>query len=152
MPYLSPHEIEKRLSIRSVEVRPYVRSFAFVITWEDEAGARHPDATLVELAYPPQAQGFAAEADNSAHIFEIRLELERSGPTRAEQLGIGLDAYYAALDEWDGRVTVFNVGDTSEAFTTPPQIQAGPNPTGPYQGPIHPSDLARTASGKRAGR
>jgi hypothetical protein len=143
MPYLIPHEIEKRVRIRTVDVRPYARSFAFTITWQDQAGARYPDNTQVELAYAPPGEDFVARA-NSAHIFEIRLELERSGPTRAKQLGISLDAYYSALDGWDGRVTIL----TGKDFTTPQQIPNRHFPSGPYQAQVHQSGPAQTASDK----
>lgn len=145
MPYLTPHDIEKRVSIRAVNVLPYAGSFAFSVTWEEESGARYHDPAPVELPYPSNSERFADGSDNSALFFEIRLELERSGPARAEQLGINLDAYYAAIDEWNGRVTVHSAADDGEAFTTPQQTQDRHFPSGPYQAQAHRSDPARTA-------
>ncbi len=152
MPYLTPHDIEKRVSIRAVNVLPYAGSFAFSVTWEEESGARYHDPAPVELPYPSHSERFVDGSDNSALIFEIRLELERSGPARAEQLGINLDAYYAAIDEWNGRVTVHSVADDGTAFTTLQEIPDHLSPT--YQGraQAHRSDPERTASGTQVGR
>lgn len=104
MPYLLPQPIQNKVRIRAVYVRPYNGKFSFAVTWEGEDGLK-PDAEQCEMTYAPEA-GLSEGANNAAMVYGIRLELEQSGPKRAKELGVTISEYYAALDAWDGNVTI----------------------------------------------